>query len=107
MTDEYEELKAQKQEELKQKFANQKHDQEKEQEAYQQLDATLRKILEPDAKVRLSNVRLVNQEAYLKTSQALLYLYQQGQIKKKITDIELKQLLGRVTAKKETTIKRK
>ena len=61
-----EELKRRKMEEMKQKFAGQEATEQhaafaaQEQEA--QLDAIMRKLLEPEAKARLANVRLVNKE---------------------------------------------
>ena len=78
-----------------------------EQETGRQIEQLLRQVLDSAAKERLSNVRLVNPELYLKTTQAILYLMQNKQITGKISEQQLKQLLERFSQKRETTIKRK
>ncbi len=107
MNDETEELKQQKLEEYKQRFAEQQAKEHAEQETAQKIDHLLRQVLDSAAKMRLSNVRLVNPELYLKATQAILFLVQNKQFSGKISEQQLKQLLERLSQKRETTIKRK
>ena len=73
----------------------------------QQLESIIRIILTPEAKERLSNIKLVNQELYFKVAQFLFQMYQAGQINNKIDDFQLKSILSRVQPKKEIKIVRK
>ena len=100
---EFEEIKKRKMEELK----KQQTQQQAEVEAEQKLDAIARKTLTEDAKARLGNVKLVNQEAYLNAIQAIVYLFNSGQVQGKIDDAQLKVLLKKITGKKEMIIRRK
>jgi DNA-binding TFAR19-related protein (PDSD5 family) len=43
-------------------------------EAMQQIEVILRQVLEPEAKERLSNIKVVNQEMYYKVAQFILQL---------------------------------
>ena len=72
-----------------------------------QINATLRQILTPEAKQRLSNIKLVNRERYYMLAQTLLTLYKTGRITKKLSDSELKNLLIRLTNKRGINIRRK
>ena len=72
-----------------------------------EIEGLLRTILSPEAKARLANVRLASPEKYFQIVQLLAAYSKQGQLKERITDAQLKDLLLRVTAKKrETNIKR-
>ncbi|MEM3369406.1 MAG: DNA-binding protein [Candidatus Micrarchaeia archaeon] len=57
------------------------------QQAELQLKKTLSVILEENAYARLMNVRLSNQELYLKVANALIHYYQK--IRRRITEKEL------------------
>lgn len=72
-----------------------------------QLETILNRILTTEAKTRLTNVRLVNEEKYLRTAQTLLALVQQGRIVGKVTDEQVKQILTQLTPKKDINITRK
>ncbi|MEK6902129.1 MAG: DNA-binding protein [archaeon] len=72
-----------------------------------QLETILNRILTTEAKTRLTNVRLVNEEKYLRTAQTLLALVQQGRIVGKVTDDQVKQILTQLTPKKDINITRK
>ncbi|RLG70202.1 MAG: DNA-binding protein [Candidatus Iainarchaeum archaeon] len=72
-----------------------------------QINAALRQILTPEAKQRLSNIKLVNRERYYAIAQSLLTLYRAGRITKKLTDEELKALLLNSSSKREINIRRK
>jgi programmed cell death protein 5 len=91
---------------MRRQIAQQQAQQEADQ-AQEQLDNVLRFLLEPEAKQRLANVRIANKPLYLKTAQALLMLYKAGQVNGKVSDAELKQLLEKLSEKREPKITRK
>lgn len=107
MTSDADEIRQQKLEELQEKAKSKQAEQDAQAAQEQKLEQILRSVLEPAAKERLSNVRLVNQELYYKASQAILYLYQNQKLPQKINETQLKQLLEKLNQKRETTIKRK
>ncbi|HDN74073.1 DNA-binding protein [Archaeoglobales archaeon] len=85
----------QRQEELKRQYELQKR-------------AILRTILEPDAKERLSRLKLAHPEIAEAVENQLVYLAQSGKIQAKITDKMLIEILKRVQPRKrETRIIRK
>ncbi|MBI2529846.1 MAG: hypothetical protein HYW05_01765 [Candidatus Diapherotrites archaeon] len=107
-----EELKKRKMEELKQKFAEQEANEQQaefaEQQQEAQLDAIMRKLLEPEAKTRLANVRLVNKELYFRAVQSAMYLAQRSGGKEKLNDYQMKRVLERLSgAKREIRIVKK
>ncbi len=103
-----EEWREQRAEELKAKTENTPNKEENRAAAERQLDALLSKVLSPEAKTRITNVRMVNAEKYLQTAQVILNMARQGKIQGKISDEDLKQILQQLTpAKKGITIRRK
>ena len=107
-----EELKRRKLEEMKQKFAEQEAAGQQaefaEQQQEAQLDAIMRKLLEPEAKARLANVRLVNKDLYFRAVQSVMYLAQQSGGKEKLNDYQVKRILERLSgAKREIRIVKK
>ncbi len=107
-----EELKRRKMEELKQKFAEHEATEQQaafaEQQQEEQLDAITRKLLEPEAKARLGNVKLVNRELYFKAVQAAMYLAQRSGGAEKLNDYQMKRILERLSgAKREIRIVKK
>ena len=68
----------------------------------------LRQILDPVARERLANVRLVKPDLAENVENQLVQLYSMGRIKKVINDDELKQILSKLTeTKRETKIERR
>lgn len=61
----------------------------------------LLQVLDSTAYERLMNVKIANEDLYTQIVNLLLYLYQNGQLKKRIGESELKNLLSRVLSKKE------
>ncbi len=100
-------MKQKKLEELRKQYLERTEAEEKQLQAEQELQAIVRKLLDDGARTRLNNVKLVNRELYLRTTQAIIYLYQAGQLKERIDEEQLKQLLGKLTGKKDIRIKRK
>lgn len=77
----------------------------------QQLDlqkrSVLMEVLTPEARSRLANVKLARPEYAIQIENLIIQLAQTGQIKQKITDEQLKQILRKISAKrKDITIRR-
>lgn len=103
-----EEWRLQRAEELKAKTEPEKNPEENRAAAERQLDALLSKVLSPEAKTRITNVRMVNAEKYLQAAQVILNMARQGRVQGRISDEDLKHILAQLTpAKKDITIKRK
>lgn len=92
-------IREQKKREIQQKMVEQ-------QQAEHQLEKTLRVILEPEAKERLSNVKIANAALYWKTAQTILMLYQQNPAGK-LNEEHVKKILEKLSTKKEINIRRK
>lgn len=102
-----EEAREKKLSELKQKMFEENQKEQQASEVREKLDLILRQVLEPNAMSRLANVKLVNQELYLKTVQAIVYLANNGKLSGKVSDVQLKNLLEQlVPRKKEISIRR-
>jgi programmed cell death protein 5 len=76
-------------------------------QAEAQIKEILGKILTPDARARLSNIKMAKPEYAAQVELLLIQLAQSGQIKAQITDAQLKALLAKMTKpKKEFKIRR-
>ena len=104
---EIEQLREQKMREIQEKYLEQQEKQRKTMEAEMQLNEALKIVLTPEAKTRLGNVKLVNKELYFKAAQTILYLFKAGRISEKIGEGQLKELLKKLSEKKQISIKRK
>ena len=71
------------------------------------LRTVMSQILEPKARDRLNNLKVVKPEVAMQLQMYLAQLYQAGQIPTKITDEQMVVILRKLTEKRETTIKRK
>ena len=100
------ELKQKKLEELKKYYEAQKELMRK-LEAERQINILLRKLLTQEARERLKNVRLVNQELYYKAVQNIVALAQAGRLKERLNEDQVKKLLLMLSERKETRIIRK
>jgi len=75
--------------------------------AEEMLKKLMNDVLEPDARERLANVKMVKPELAMQLEMYLAQVYQSGQLQgKKISDGQLKDILMKITQKHETTIKR-
>ncbi len=79
----------------------------KRQQIEQQKKEILRKILEPGAYDRLSNIRLSNPELYSQLVNYLVALAQQNKLPRRITEQELLDMLRKITYKPETKLEYK
>ena len=81
------------------------------QEQMRQVEELKRKVLAEcltkEARERLSNVRIANQQLAEQVELYLIQIYQGGQIKAPISEEQLKDLLKTLTQKRETKIVRR
>ncbi|MDP6459849.1 MAG: DNA-binding protein [Candidatus Hydrothermarchaeota archaeon] len=102
-----EELKRKKLLELQQKMHEENAKQEQQQQFELQKRSILKGVLTPEARGRLANVKLARRDYALQVENLLIQMAQTGQVKQKITDTQLKQILGKISKKKrEFKIKR-
>jgi len=103
-----EELRRRKMQELQAQAQNEQAQASARAEANAQKEVVLRAILEPEARERLTRVRMARPEVAESLENQLLALYQSGRIRQRIDDETLRQLLSRVAPKsRETTIERR
>ncbi|MFA6048502.1 MAG: DNA-binding protein [Candidatus Micrarchaeia archaeon] len=77
------------------------------QQADAQVRSAMRAVLDAAAYERLSNIKISNAELYAQLVQVIAYLYQNGQLKGKVGEEQLKELVSRIISKRrETTIRR-
>ncbi|HIE34104.1 MAG TPA: DNA-binding protein [Candidatus Altiarchaeales archaeon] len=104
MSDELERLR---QERIKQLMMQQQQAQEQQQieqlraaEIEKQIKLIVNKILTPEARERLSNLRLARPEFARQIEIFLIQLYQAGRLPNKITDEQLKDILMKISSRK-------
>ncbi len=103
-----EELRRRKMAELQAQAQNEQAQAAARAEANAQKEVVLRAILEPEARERLTRVRMARPDVAESLENQLLVLYQQGRVRQRIDDETLRQLLARVAPKtRETTIERR
>lgn len=95
-----EELKKKKLLELQQRIQAESIKQEQRQQVELQRRSILMEVLTPEARGRLANVKLARPDYALQVENLMIQLAQSGQIKQKITDAQLKQILGKISQKK-------
>jgi programmed cell death protein 5 len=72
-----------------------------------QIKLIISKILTPEARERLANIRVVKPAFSRQIEMFLIQLYQAGRLGKQVTDEQLKKILEKLREeKKETTIRR-
>jgi len=105
--DELEELRRRKLLALQQKFAEEQRQAQMEQQLEPQKQTLLRKILTPEARQRLANLKMVRPEFTEQLELQLIQLAQQGKLPIPLTDEQLKQILIQLQSqKRETKIRR-
>jgi programmed cell death protein 5 len=104
---ELEELRKRREQELQESLQQSLQEQQLREQQELHKRKVLQKLLEPEARERLGRLRLGNPELAEKVEMLILYLYQAGQIKQKITDEQFKELLQKISqTKRETRIRR-
>ena len=76
-------------------------------EAQQALKSIMSQILEPKAKERLANLKVVKPELAMQLEMYLAQMAQAGQIQSKLTDEQIVLILRKLSEKREIQIKRK
>jgi programmed cell death protein 5 len=105
--DELEELRRKKLLALQQKATEEQRQSQMEQQLELQKQALLRKILTPEARQRLANLKMVKQEFTEQLELQLIQLAQQGKLPIPLTDVQLKQILIQLQSqKREIKIRR-
>ncbi len=92
---------------LQQRMQENMQEQMQQKQLEQTLKAVSMQILEPKARERLNNLRVVKPEIAMQLEAYLAQLYQAGQIKQKITEDQLISILKKLSEKKDIRIKRK
>ncbi|MCF3653052.1 MAG: DNA-binding protein [Aigarchaeota archaeon] len=100
--EELERLKAAKMAELQRRMAEEEERLRREAER----QAAMRVILTPEARQRLANLRLVKPELVAQLEEQLIQLANSGRVPLPITDEMLKEILARITSKREIRIRR-
>lgn len=100
MEDDPEELKKKKLLELQQRVQAESIRQEQRRHVELQRRSILMEVLTPEARGRLANVKLARPDYALQVENLMIQLAQSGQIKQKITDAQLKQILGKISKKR-------
>ncbi|MCD6445342.1 DNA-binding protein [Candidatus Bathyarchaeota archaeon] len=104
---ELEELRRRKLLELQRRIAEEQRKAQAEQQLEMQKQALLRRILSPEARQRLANLKMVKPEFTSQLELQLIQLAQQGRIPIPISDGQLKQILMQLQAnKREIKIRR-
>jgi programmed cell death protein 5 len=105
--DELEELRRRKLLALQQKFSEEQRQVQMDQQLELQKQTLLRKILSPEARQRLANLKMVRPEFTEQLELQLIQLAQQGKLPIPLADAQLKQILIQLQSqKRETKIRR-
>ncbi len=101
--DELEAIRRKKLSALKQRASDEQKQVEAEQEAEAQKEALLRQILSPEARQRLTNLKMVKREFTEQLELQLIQLAQSGRIPLPMSDTQLKQILIQLQSRKRET----
>ncbi len=105
--EEIEELRRRKLLQLQRRLAQEQQRMQVEQEIEVQKQAVLRRILAPEARQRLTNLKMVKQEFADQLELQLIQLAQQGRVNIPITDEQLKDILVKLQSqRREIKIRR-
>jgi len=106
--EELEELRRRKLSALQRQVADEQRNAQMDQQLEQQKQALLRNMLTPEARQRLTNLKMVKPEFIDQLELQLIQLAQAGKIPIPMTDGQLKKILIQLQSrKKETTIRRR
>jgi programmed cell death protein 5 len=93
---------------LQRQVSDEQRSAQMEQQMEQQKQALLRNILSPEARQRLTNLKMVKPEFTDQLELQLIQLAQQGKIPIPLADEQLKKILAQLQSRKrETTIRRR
>jgi programmed cell death protein 5 len=107
MEEDLDEVKRRKLAELQQRLLEEQAKAEQKRQIELQKRAIMMEILTPEARSRLANIKIAKPDYAAQIENLLIQLAQGGKIKQKITDEQLKQILGKISGKKrDITIRR-
>ena len=101
--DELEAIRKKKLAQLQQQAAQEEMAEERQKEAEAQKEAILRQILTPEARSRLTNIRLVKPQLAEQIEMQLIQLAGSGRLRNRISDEQLKSLLKQLQGKERET----
>ncbi len=101
--DELEDIRKKKLAQLQQQAAQEEMAEERQKEAEAQKEAILRQILTPEARSRLTNIRLVKPQLAEQIEMQLIQLAGSGRLRNRISDEQLKSLLKQLQGKERET----
>lgn len=101
MSEDLDELKRRKLLELQQRFQEERAMEDQKRQVDVQKKSILMEALTPEARGRLTNVKLARPEYAGQIENLLVQLAQSGQLKQKITDLQLKEILRKLSMKKK------
>lgn len=105
--EELEQLRRKRLSELQKQLGDEDRQAQAQQQLEQQKQALLRSLLSPEARQRLTNLKMVRPEFTEQLEMQLIQLAQQGKLPTPLSDAQLKQILGQLqTRKRETKIRR-
>lgn len=106
--DELEAIRRRKLQQLQGQAAGEAQQEAERREAEAQRQSVLRQILEPEARERLTRVRMARPEVAASLEQQLIVLAQQGRIRDRIDDATMKRFLSQLTTeRREINIERR
>ena len=101
--DELEAIRKKKLAQIQQQAAQEEMAEERQKEAEAQKEAILRQILTPEARSRLTNIRLVKPQLAEQIEMQLIQLAGSGRLRNRISDEQLKSLLKQLQGKERET----
>jgi programmed cell death protein 5 len=105
--DELEQIRRRKRSSMQQRVNDEQRQSQEEAQAEQQKQALLAKILTPEARQRLTNLKMVKPEFTDQIEMQLISMAQTGKLPIPLNDAQLKQILIQLQSRKrETTIRR-
>ncbi|MCW4004794.1 MAG: DNA-binding protein [Candidatus Bathyarchaeota archaeon] len=105
--DELEQIRKRKLLSMQNRLSEEQRQAQVEQQIEQQKQALLAKILSPEARQRLNNLKMVKREFAEQIELQLIEMAQSGRLPMPLSDVQLKQILIQLQSRKrETTIRR-
>ena len=101
--EELEEIRQRKLMQLRQQLAEAQREEEVERQIVAQREAVLRRILTPDARSRLTNLKMVKSQFATQIENQLIQLAQTGRINSPLTDNQLKEILKKMQSQRRET----
>lgn len=99
--DDIEELRKKKIRELQQRMQEEKIQEEQRRQIEIQKRSILMEVLTPEARSRLANIKIAKPEFAAQLENLFVQLAQSGQLRQKVTDAQLKQMLAKLSAKRK------